>query len=233
MNISKALITGSLFLSAVAFAGDHDRGNHNGKGSPAERTYAVTITNITAGQVFTPVLVATHTSEVGFFELGSAPSDELADLAEGGATGGLQAVLDSLPELVMDTNTSGTTPDGNPLINPGESVTVYINGNRDYNRISLAGMLLPTNDSFVAIDSMPLPRHHAASMALAYDAGSEMNDELCANIPGPQCGGAPFSDGLGEGFVHISRGISGEGDLAASDYDWRNPVARVTVRLMD
>ena len=87
MKISKALITGSMLLSAAAFAGNYDRGNHNGKGSPAERTYAVTITNITAGQVFTPVLVATHTSEIGFFELGSAPSDQLADLAEGGATG--------------------------------------------------------------------------------------------------------------------------------------------------
>jgi hypothetical protein len=233
MNIAKTLITGSMLLSAAAFAGNYDRGNHNGKGSPAERTYAVTITNITAGQAFTPVLVATHTSEIGFFELGSAPSDQLADLAEGGATGGLQALLDSIPELVMDTNTSGTTADGNPLIDPGESVTVYINGNRDYNRLSLAGMLLPTNDSFIAINSMPLPRHHAARMALAYDAGSEMNDELCANIPGPPCGGTPFSDGLGEGFVHVSRGISGEGDLAASDHDWRNPVARVTVRLMD
>ena len=233
MNISKALIAGSLLLSTVAFADNNNNGNHNGNGSPAPRTYAVTITNITPGQVFTPVLVATHTADASFFELGAAPSPELADLAEGGATGGLQALLDGLPEFVMDTNTSGITPDDNPLINPGESVTIYITGNRDYNRLSLAGMLLPTNDTFVAVNSMPLPRRYAASMALAYDAGSEMNDELCANIPGPQCGGLPFSDGLAEGFVHISRGISGEGDLNASDYDWRNPVARVTVRLMD
>ena len=233
MNISKALITGSLLLSTVAFAGNN--GNHNGNGSPAPRTYAVTITNITSGQAFTPVLVATHKAEASFFELGAAPSPELADLAEGGATDGLQMLLDGLPEYVMDTNTSGITPDGNPLINAGESVTVYITGNRDYNQLSLAGMLLPTNDTFVAVNSMRLPRNYAASMALAYDAGSEMNDELCANIPGPQCGGMgePFSDGLAEGFVHISRGISGEGDLNASDYDWRNPVARVTVRLMD
>ena len=142
-------------------------------------------------------------------------------------------LLDGLPEFVMDTNTSGNTPNDNPLIDPGESVTIYITGNRDYNRLSLAGMLLPTNDTFVAVDSMPLPRRHATSLALAYDAGSEMNDEMCANIPGPPCGGAPFSDGLAEGYVHISRGISGEGDLKASDHDWRNPVARVTVRLMD
>lgn len=233
MNISKTLIAGSLLLSTVAFAGNNDNGNHNGNGSPAPRTYAVTITNITSGQAFTPVLVATHRAGVGFFELGAAPSPELADLAEGGATGGLKMLLDGLPEFVMDTNTSGNTPNDNPLIDPGESVTIYITGNRDYNRLSLAGMLLPTNDTFVAVDSMPLPRRHATSLALAYDAGSEMNDELCANIPGPQCGGVPFSDGLAEGYVHISRGISGEGDLKASDYDWRNPVARVTVRLMD
>lgn len=233
MNISKALVTGSLLLSATAFAGGNDNGNHNGHGSPAERTYAVTITNITAGQVFTPVLVATHKAAVSFFELGAAPLPELADLAEGGATGGLQMLLDGLPQYVMDTNTSGLTPNDDPLIDPGESVTIYITGNRHYNRLSLAGMLLPTNDTFVAINSMPLPRRHAASMALAYDAGSEVNDELCINIPGPQCGGDPFSEGLAEGFVHISRGISGEGDLNASDYDWRNPVARVTVKRVD
>jgi hypothetical protein len=45
--------------------------------------------------------------------------------------------------------------------------------------------------------------------------------------------GAPFSEGLAEGYVYVSRGISGEGDLAASAHDWRNPVARVTVKRMD
>jgi hypothetical protein len=233
MKLSKTLIASGLLLSAAAFADENNNGNHNGNGSPEPHTYAVTITNITPGQFFTPVLVATHTADVSYFELGEAPSNELADLAEGGATGGLQMLLDSLPEYVMDTNTSGLTPDGDPLISPGESVTIYISGNRHYNRLSLAGMLLPTNDSFVAINSMPLPRSHAAAMALAYDAGSEMNDELCINIPGPQCGGTPFSAGLAEAYVHVSRGISGEGDLAASAYDWRNPVARVSVRLID
>jgi hypothetical protein len=233
MNLSKALIAGSLVVSATAFAGNHDNGNHNGNGSPAPRGYEVTITNITVGQTFTPVLVATHTSDVAFFKLGDAPSADLADLAEGGKTSGLQATLDGLPEYVMETATSGLTEDGNPLINPGESVTVMIYGDRDYDRLSLAGMLLPTNDSFVAINSMQLPRYHSAAMALAYDAGSEMNDELCANIPGPTCMGAPFSEGLAEGYVYVSRGISGEGDLMASAHDWRNPVARVTVKRMD
>ncbi|MDX2428809.1 MAG: spondin domain-containing protein [Xanthomonadales bacterium] len=229
MNISKILIASSLMFSTAAFASDY----HYGKGHSKSRTFAVTITNITSSQVFTPVLVASHTNRVSFFELGAEPSGELADLAEGGATDGLQMKLDGLVRDVMDTNTSGITPNGDPLIDPGESVTIYITGSRKFNRLSLAGMLLPTNDTFVAIDSMPLTRYHSARTALAYDAGSEINDELCMNIPGPQCGGAPFSEGLAEGYVHISRGISGEGDLKASDYDWRNPVARVTVKLVD
>jgi len=190
-------------------------------------TYEVTITNVTAGQSFTPVLVATHTSGVSFFDLGEEPSMELADLAEGGATGGLQAMLEGQTRYVMD------TANGMTLIGPGESETIYITGNRYFNRFSLAGMLLPSNDSFVAINSMALPWDMTDVLALAYDAGSEMNDELCANIPGPTCGGIPFSAGLAEGFVHVSRGISGGGDLAVSDYDWRNPVAHVSVVRMD
>ncbi len=60
-----------------------------------------------------------------------------------------------------------------------------------------------------------------------------MNDELCMHIPGPHCGGSPFSPGLAEGYVHISRGISGEGDLLSSEYDWRNPVAHVAILRVD
>ena len=227
MNFTKALIMAGLLVSTTVIA------DHKGKGKSKMRTYAVTITNITHGQSFTPVLVASHTSDVSFFELGAAPSADLADLAEGGATDGLKMTLDMMPEYVMETTTSGITEDGNPLIDPGESITVYISGDKKYDRLSLAGMLLPTNDTFVAVNSMPLSKKTSQGLALAYDAGSEMNDELCANIPGPHCGGAPFSEGLAEGFVHISRGISGEGDLLASDYDWRNPVAHISVVRMD
>ena len=191
------------------------------------RTFEVTITNITQNQFFTPLLAATHTNEIAYFTLGEEPLPELADLAEGGDTGGLQSLLDGLPDLVMETNAS------EGLLGPGESTTITISGSRKFNRLSLAGMLLPTNDTFVAINSMVLPVSYRSEMAVAYDAGSEENDELCASIPGPQCGGTPFSEGLAEGFVHVSRGISGNGDLAPSAYDWRNPVARVTLRRVD
>ena len=71
---------------------------------------------------------------------------------------------------------------------------------------------------------------------MAYDAGSEDNDESCAHIPGPiECGGMgePFSEGLAEGFVHVSNGIHGVGDLQPSMYDWRGAVAMVRVVRID
>ncbi len=66
---------------------------------------------------------------------------------------------------------------------------------------------------------------------------AELNDELCANIPGPPgiCGGVGPSPGENndgdEGYVHIHRGMHGIGDpkLTADVYDWRNPVAKITV----
>jgi hypothetical protein len=97
-------------------------------------------------------------------------------------------------------------------------------------RISVAGMLIPTNDTFVALNAATLPRWSQSHTVPAYDAGSEFNDELCANIPGPTCGGAGDSVEDGEGYVHISRGISGIGDLEPSSYDWRNPVARIGIK---
>ena len=63
-------------------------------------------------------------------------------------------------------------------------------------------------------------------------------DELCANIPGPTCGGIGRSldDDNAEGYVHIHRGIHGSNpsgnfvsDLAADVFDWRNPVAKITI----
>lgn len=192
----------------------------------AAKNYEVTITNVTKGQAFTPVLSATHSSSLGFFELGDVASDELAALAESGNIAPLKAVLDGADGVVETAATEG-------LLMPGASVSFEISGSR-YSRLSVAAMLIPTNDSFMALDTVRLPFYGSYTyFAKAYDAGSETNDEICANIPGPVCGGAgPSPDDSGEGFVHISAGISGEADLAASAYDWRDAVAKVTVRRM-
>jgi len=188
------------------------------------RKYEVTVTNITKGQTFTPILSATHKSAIQFFELGNIASEPLASLAESGNIAPLRSILEE-SELVNDT----AATEG--LLTPGNSMTFEIYGTR-YTRMSLAAMLIPTNDTFVALNTVRLPRYGFKTyLARAYDAGSELNDESCANIPGPACGGEGLSpDEDGEGYVHISAGIHGEGDLAVSTYDWRNAVAKVVVR---
>lgn len=194
-------------------------------------TIEVTITNLTRGQRFTPILVASHKAGVKLFELGQPASPQLAVLAEEGNVAPLGDLLNSMPE-VLDTTDSGG------LLNPGASVTVRVRTQGDFNHVSLASMLIPTNDAFIALNGVAGPRGRDAETftSVAYDAGSERNDELCASIPGPfftECGGpggggAPV--GGEEGYVHVHAGIHGIGDLNASQRDWRNPVARIVIR---
>jgi len=189
----------------------------------SEKQYDVTITNLTRSEIFTPILVATHNPRKKMFMLGSGASDELAAMAEGGDTSGLSDIL-----MPHDSATSGPPPEG--LLLPGESVTLRVSA-KEKNRISVAAMLIPSNDAFFAVNGIKLPKHAMTIMSPAYDAGSEPNDELCANIPGPACGGDGGSPGVGgEGYVHIHAGIHGIGDLAAAEYDWRNPVAKITIK---
>ncbi|HKJ51599.1 MAG TPA: spondin domain-containing protein [Gammaproteobacteria bacterium] len=189
-------------------------------------TYQVTVTNLTHSINFTPILVASLRRPVSILELGSPASDELAAVAEGGDLGPLTALLEAKPRVVDVENSGG-------LLGPGESVTVIVDAARGARYISLASMMLPTNDGFIALDGVRVGGHHTATYySPGYDAGSEANDEWCANIPGPTCDGVGPSPGVNfgdEGYVHIHRGIHGVGDLAAATYDWRNPVAKITI----
>lgn len=201
------------------------------------RDYKITITNITKGQTFTPVLAATHKASVSLFKLGDPASEALEILAEGGNTGPATEALEALGDRVGSVIT-----DADPaLLGPGESKTFDISSTRRHTRLTLAAMLIPTNDTFVAANSVRLPRHGSVVYLVpAYDAGTEVNDQNCANIPGPRCGGVgDVVDEDGEGFVYISNGFHELGDamngetLGPLDYDWRNPVARIEVRLKD
>ncbi len=189
-----------------------------------ERTYEVTVTNITLGETFTPILSAAHKKSIRFFELGAPASAPLAELAEGGAVGPLQEVLEG-SDLVSGVAVSPG------LLEPGNSVTFTIKSSDLYARLSLASMLIPTNDTFVALDAVKFPKYGTLTyLANAYDAGSEPNDELCVNMPGPACGGEGSSpDAGGEGYVFSSPGIHGEGDLLVSEYGFSGAVAKVTV----
>jgi hypothetical protein len=193
--------------------------------------YLVTVTNVTRGQTFTPILVATHRPGIRLFELGQPASAELATLAEEGDTAPLAARLLAM-RGVKDVVSSGA------LLPPGHSVTIKVRTEGAFDHLSMASMLIPTNDGFFALNGVQGPRGSGSMTrrSPAYDAGSEVNDELCASIPGPffaECGG-PGGGGMPaggeEGYVHVHAGIHGIGNMVAADRDWRNPVAHISIR---
>lgn len=186
--------------------------------------HEITVTNVTQGQSFTPILAVSHEDGVSMFSAGSPASPELAALAEGGDTTPLAAALETGGGVRDVATTEG-------LLGPGESTSLMLRSSRRAGYVSLAAMLIPTNDAFVALNGVKLPRSGVTTYRVgAYDAGTEPNTEDCAEIPGPVCGGEGGSPGAGgEGFVHVHNGIHGIADLSASVYDWRNPVAIVRI----
>ena len=195
-----------------------------------EATWAVTVTNLTQAQVFTPLMVMTHRAVFEMFTPGEPASPGLEEMAEGGATATLVAE--------GRRTVHGVTNHDN-LLMPGQSVTLKVTGRLRRSRLSLAGMLIPTNDSFIALNgiSPPIKDDILTLYVPAWDAGTEVNDQSCQNIPGPRCGGEGFNADGGEGIVHISNGFHDLGTmdedgfeiLGPMRYDWRNPAALITV----
>jgi hypothetical protein len=221
LRLSRLLFTlAALFgLSLTAAAAEH-RGI----------IYEVTITNVTQAQTFTPQLVAIHTDAVRLFDVGAPASEAVEILAEAGNTA---PAMELLAAAGREVATVDTIPG---LLGPGESVTMAVQGSGRARYLTVAAMLIPTNDTFFSVNSVHLPWYGEATYrALAYDAGTEANDQDCANIPGPTCGGSghspePAADD--EGHIHVSNGFHdlGAGTLSPAIYDWRNPVAVVKVK---
>ena len=126
---------------------------------------------------------------------------------------------------------------------------------RHNTHLSLVAMLLPTNDAFVGLDSFPIPKKRGTHVFYlpAYDAGTEINDEVPSLGSPLNCftgqPGYPVdplgNDGVGgtgvinfqaNDRVHIHRGNLGDADLTGgiSDLDsrvhrWLNPVVKLTI----
>ena len=206
-----ALVIGALSGAASVAAADDEGG-----------VYSVTITNLTRGQVVTPPLVVTHTGAFTLFAPGQPASDGLATLAETGNPGPLAGDIE-----FADGVSSVAIADPLP---PGQSTTVEIQARGNAKHLSLAAMLATTNDAFAGVSAVRLPNRARSVRAIAYDAGSEANNEACDFIPGPPCNATNQRDTAGaEGFIHVHAGIHGIGDLVAADQDWRNPVLGVVI----
>ncbi|WP_213864662.1 spondin domain-containing protein [Vibrio crassostreae] len=195
----------------------------------------VTVTNATKGIYFTPILAAAHDSNLFMFRTGETASAELESMAEGGDISGLSSLIANAGGVVVENPASG-------ILNPGVATTFDIDTG-DLAYLSLGAMLLPTNDGFVGLDSWKIPTQAGTYKANlnSYDAGTEANDELAANMPNPPfitfgAGGTGVETALSNTKVHVHPGnlgdsdpVAGISDLDSSSHRWLNPVATITI----
>lgn len=233
--ITKSVLGKSLTLATFAFASS----------TTMAQDLSITLTNLTQGLHFTPVITAAHDDETHMFMVGEMASDELQSMAEGGDISGLLSVLDNLDANVDDNPALG-------LLAPSMSTTFDLTNDSANTHLSLAAMILPSNDGFVGLDSWMIPEEAGTYTVYlnAYDAGTEANDEIRGSgAPGEA--GMPVPPPLDDSFgmngtgvtdmeenytVHIHRGSLGDDDMTAGKSDinnsvhrWLNPVAKLTI----
>ncbi len=205
--------------------------------------YRVTITNLTDNQWLTPPVVATHSPFVALYRAGYPAPSGVREIAENGNLDPLVAALEA--SAAVTDFAVGVAGDPPPLA-PGASVTVEVEGSPFSTRVSVAAMLICSNDGFTGLDAQRLPflvGSSARYYAAAYDAGSELNTEDFADIVPPcQALSGVSSDDAGtgvsnaalaeNGVVHPHTGIDGSlatSDLSPAVHGFSDPVALVEI----
>ena len=213
-------------------------------GSVLAQDLTISITNQTHGTYFTPLLVAAHAGGNHLFQAGETASSNLQAMAEGGDISGLAADMAAI-------NADSAENPAEGLLAPGAGITFDLTTAEGNNYLSVTAMLLPTNDGFVGVDALPIPSAPGTYTYRlnAYDAGTEVNDEIVNGGGAPGVAGIPADPGGSSGSgatgvttteantsVHIHRGVLGDTDDAGgvSDLDsrvhrWLNPVANLVI----
>lgn len=203
------------------------------------KSVTVEITNLSNALYYTPLLVSAHDHHTHIFQPGTAASASLQAMAEGGNISGLVAELDA----------AGANSVANPaagLLAPGATTTATMKMSKGNRYLSIAAMLLPTNDGFVGLDALKIPKKKGTHTIYlnGYDAGTEANDEIVNGGGAPGTPGIPADPGGNAGAgaagvtgadhnttVHLHRGIVGGdySDLDSAVHRWMNPVAKVVI----
>jgi Spondin_N len=188
------------------------------------RTWQVTVENLTpaGSQPLSPPLVAIHSARADVWSEGSIASHGVAAIAEDANNAPLEDALLQVPGVA-----EVFTVPGGP-IPPGDSRTFDVQTRGHGSLLSLVTMLVNTNDAFTGLDSLRIPGQGTTLESIAYDAGSERNNELAGFIPGPCCNN-PFVRDPEGALIRPHDGITGVGDLDPAVYGWAEPVARINI----
>lgn len=228
----KKLLIGMVAVSSMSVSAVQARDIH------------VVITNLSNALYFTPLLVSAHDGDTHLFNAGVAASANLQAMAEGGDISGLQADL-----MAVGANSVANPAGG--LLAPGASAGANLDTDDNNKYLSVVAMLLPTNDGFMGLNAVEIPKKKGAYTFYinGYDAGTEANNEVINGGGMPGVLGIPADPGGNSGSgatgvttvehnnkVHVHRGTLGDDDLLGgkSDLDvavhhWLNPVAKVTI----
>jgi Spondin_N len=188
------------------------------------REWLVTVENLTpaGSQPLSPPLVVVHSRRADVWSVGTIANHGVAAIAEDANNAPLEQAL---PQ-VRGVERVFTVPGG--PIPPGGSRSFQVAAGGRFDRLTLVTMLVNTNDAFTGLDSLRTPHNGAVIETMAYDAGSERNNELAAFIPGPCCNN-PFVRDPEGALIRPHDGIAGVGDLDPAVYDWPEPAARITI----
>lgn len=223
----KLILLGLVAVASAALAVGPAAADDEREGTST--TWRVTITNLTpagpgapGSQPLSPPLFVVHSAQADVWSVGEIASHGVAAIAEDANNAPLESALPALHGVkTAFTGAGGPIPSG-----ATRSFTVETSG--AYDRLSLVTMLVNTNDGFTGLDSLRLRGHGSSSETMAYDAGSERNNELKAFIPGPCCGN-PFVRDPEGALIGPHEGITGRGELSPALYGWHGPAARITV----
>lgn len=216
------------------------RGAENADDAATKR-YRITVENLTTGQPFSPGVAATHVKQASFFRVGQAASAGLQEIAENGqpatAVGQLTGAAGVFDVQIFPQPTGPIHRIGGPGSTSG---SVEIEARANANRVSLAIMLICTNDGFTGLESVKLPGgwEPAIHYSDGYDAGTEANEETADSLV-PPCGAAgpvAFSNMNNtstdeDEVVRHHPGIQADlGVLTPEDHGWTDPVAKITIQ---
>lgn len=223
------------FLSGCdVFDGDGDNDNNvvaEQEQEPKTNSYRITLSNQTNNQPFSPIAIIIHDGSYSAWQIGDAASAGLEILAESGDN----------TQLLQEADDAGmtTTGSGDGAFGAGEESSVELEVDEAHVTLSLATMLVNTNDAFTGsneVDLSGLEVGGSLTRQLAvYDAGTESNEELAGTIPGPADGGEGFNalrDDLDKVSQHSGvASVDGSNPDSALDQSHRfdGPVARLIV----
>ncbi len=201
---------------------------------PAPQNYTVTVTNLTANQVFSPISTLLHQASVSPWIVAEPASLPLETLAEAGDANSFSQVAGVSRVIVASGPLApGATSTQTIAITPsvGASTTDL--------QLSVLTMLVNTNDAFTGVANIDLSDLAVGASvtirSLAYDAGTEANSEAKGTIPGPADNGEGFNVAREDNnAVRVHQGVISQDDgltdsVLNASHRFDNPVARIRI----